>query len=270
MQIDSRCRGVTRDTPCPATRIAERNRVKDLVVVDSLLGEPSSTSNGKLNLIATQGFVGDGITMINVSRLTEINCCWLSENWYCNGIPCEDTDVLLTNFLSFKNHEGVAVRTTGDTHGITGSWTFDYINSTSARNNVDFSPDEFICPDCFVHNTSVVPTGMYDPDTGRGCKVYIPGGNDGRGGPNPLIAAGEPGAGQASNMAGAGEDGSDIGANIVFRVGNRVTTDRKLWNQQTGAFPCGAIVAGVNDMAGSSCFDVHERLNVGMNGCEIP
>ncbi len=74
----------------------------------------------------------------------------------------------------------------------------------------------------------------------------------------------------SSNMATAGEGGLPIGANIVYRIEDGVTTDRKLWNQRTGEFPCGAIVAGVNDVAGASCFDAHTRMRVGVAGCPIP
>ena len=47
-------------------------------------------------------------------------------------------------------------------------------------------------------------------------------------------------------------------------------TNQPLWNPSTGEFPGGAIVPGVNDIAGSSRFDVHKRLNVNTNGCSFP
>lgn len=74
----------------------------------------------------------------------------------------------------------------------------------------------------------------------------------------------------ASSAFAAGENGSTIGASIVYRVVDSVDTDRKLWNQRTGAFPCGAVVPGVNDLPGASCFDAHERFRVGVRGCAIP
>jgi hypothetical protein len=73
-----------------------------------------------------------------------------------------------------------------------------------------------------------------------------------------------------SNLAGAGEGGAAIGANIVYRAVDGVLTDRKLWDQRTGRVPCGAIVSGVNDIAGASCFDANERMRVGFGGCPIP
>jgi parallel beta-helix repeat protein len=74
---------------------------------------------------------------------------------------------------------------------------------------------------------------------------------------------------QSSPMKGAGKNGEDIGANILKRYEEGVLTDQALWDQETGAFPCGAIVSGLNDVSSSSCFDVHERLNVNANGCTL-
>jgi hypothetical protein len=73
-----------------------------------------------------------------------------------------------------------------------------------------------------------------------------------------------------SNMHGEGQDGADIGANILYRYENGQLTDEPLWNPETGAFPHGAVIEGMNDAAGNSAFDVHERLNVNTNGCRLP
>jgi hypothetical protein len=72
-----------------------------------------------------------------------------------------------------------------------------------------------------------------------------------------------------SPMKGAGTDGRDIGANIVNRYQNGTLTSTPLWNRDTGAFPCGAIVAGVND-GSIACSNLHRRLNVNTNGCRLP
>jgi hypothetical protein len=74
----------------------------------------------------------------------------------------------------------------------------------------------------------------------------------------------------SSPMKGAGKNGGDIGANILYRYENGVLTSTPLWDPSTGAFPCGAIVAGINDVAGGSCSNVHERLNINCNGCSFP
>ncbi|CAN5783597.1 hypothetical protein BH11MYX2_BH11MYX2_24860 [soil metagenome] len=93
----------------------------------------------------------------------------------------------------------------------------------------------------------IIPTGVGDSD-GKGL-VYIP---------------------ATSTPHGVGAGGADIGANLVYRRYNGAASTQKLWNQRTGAFPCGAIVSGVNDVAGKSCFDLHKRMRVGVAGCAIP
>jgi hypothetical protein len=74
-------------------------------------------------------------------------------------------------------------------------------------------------------------------------------------------------------MRAAGGGGADIGARIVNRYVDGTLTDEPLWDPTTGAFPCGAIVEGVNDEAthpGATCSTVHERLHVGAEGCALP
>ena len=56
-----------------------------------------------------------------------------------------------------------------------------------------------------------------------------------------------------SPMKGAGTDGRDIGATIVNRYQNGTLTSTPLWNRDTGAFPCGAIVAGVDGRCHPVC-----------------
>ncbi len=65
-----------------------------------------------------------------------------------------------------------------------------------------------------------------------------------------------------SPMKGAGAGGTDIGANILFRYEDGTLTSSQLWDTSTAQFTCGAIIAGVNDIADDSCSDVHERLNI--------
>jgi len=89
---------------------------------------------------------------------------------------------------------------------------------------------------------------MRDPGLGS-CIVYLPPGSPARG---------------------AGAEGADIGASIVYRYQDGQLTTQPLWDTQTGKFPCGAIVPGVNDVVGKSCTNVHERLHVGTSGCALP
>jgi hypothetical protein len=87
-----------------------------------------------------------------------------------------------------------------------------------------------------------------DPQLGS-CKLWIP---------------------DNSPMKRRGANGADIGANVLYRYENGVLTTQPLWNPVTGEFPHGAIVPGINDIAGSSAFDVHQRLNINTNGCSFP
>ena len=73
-----------------------------------------------------------------------------------------------------------------------------------------------------------------------------------------------------SPLKGAGSGGVDIGATILYRYENGVLTTTPLWDQTTGAWPFGATVAGINDVAGASAFDVHKRANINFNGCAFP
>lgn len=116
-----------------------------------------------------------------------------------------------------------------------GTW-----GSGTSGTNPDGSPVRLASPPA--------PPGDVDPRLGA-CMAWIP---------------------ESSPMKQKGAGGSDIGANILYRYENGVLTNIPLWNPQTGAFPCGAVVAGVNDAPGRSCFDVHKRLNVNANGCLLP
>jgi hypothetical protein len=76
--------------------------------------------------------------------------------------------------------------------------------------------------------------------------------------------------GQSSPLRGAAGVDGDVGANVVFRSVNGLLTTEPLWDPATGAFPCGAIVAGINDDPSQSCSGVHARFRVGSAGCPLP
>nr|MBI4156194.1 DUF4082 domain-containing protein [Candidatus Woesearchaeota archaeon] len=127
-----------------------------------------------------------------------------------------------------------------------GSWAYglDYVNSFN--NAIAFSPSG---SDQYITNEKNI-----DPQLGT-CKVWVPDNS-------PMKRAGK-------DLNGDGIR-EDIGANILYRYENGVLTNKPLWDKTTGQFPCGAIIPGVNDIAGSSCFDVNKRLNVNTNGCSFP
>jgi len=65
-----------------------------------------------------------------------------------------------------------------------------------------------------------------------------------------------------SNMSGAGKNGADIGANVLYRYNDQnELTDELLWDPETGAFPHGTVIEGINDVPGDSLFDLGERVN---------
>lgn len=69
--------------------------------------------------------------------------------------------------------------------------------------------------------------------------------------------------GSAAKIAGRG-------ATILYRYTNGILTNVPLWDTLTGAFPFGDIVLGVNDVPGSSLFDLHSRLHINSGGCSFP
>jgi hypothetical protein len=73
---------------------------------------------------------------------------------------------------------------------------------------------------------------------------------------------------QGSALKGAANGDRDIGATIVHRYHDGKLTRLPLWDPATGAFPCGAVVAGIND-GPIRCTNVHERLNVSAHGCHL-
>lgn len=130
------------------------------------------------------------------------------------------------------------------THGMhvqeQDSWSVGYSNAYN-NSSANFSPND----------ANVTNSTQIDPQLGS-CRVFIP---------------------DSSPMKGAGKNGADIGANVLYAYENGVLTNKPLWDTSVdnGRFiGCGAIIPGVNDIAGQSCFDVHKRLNVNYNGCSLP
>jgi hypothetical protein len=162
-----------------------------------------------------------------------------------SGAPGYDTSFNLSNSLFWNSARGIEVAVVREP---VVSWLVEYSNIV-ANSVYDFYPYE-TPSDTSGHiqaSMSVVPTGI---GLGFGqCMVFIP---------------------SSSNMKGRGKNGADIGANILYRYQDGVLTNQTLWNPTTGEFPHGAIVPGLNDVSGSSAFDVHKRLNVNYNGCSLP
>jgi hypothetical protein len=73
-----------------------------------------------------------------------------------------------------------------------------------------------------------------------------------------------------SPLKGAGSGGADIGATVLYEYQGGVLTGTPLWTATGAPAFAGAIVPGLNDVAGSSLFDVGGRLNINQNGCSFP
>ena len=126
------------------------------------------------------------------------------------------------------------------------SWSIDHSNAVGS--DADWGVGESIGDTSgHVQRSYDVDPGAMGRDEGQ-CLLWIPAG---------------------SPMKGAGADGEDIGANIVYRYENGVLTDTPLWDRSTGAFPCGAIVEGIND-GDRACANLHRRVNANTNGCALP
>lgn len=221
---------------------------------------------------------------IMFSSPTTGSVCW-------TGGPSFPCTVNLTNNLSFGN-TGFGIR--WNTGKYTSTATSNDTNGNTAGN---FSTGSSTVTQVPNPQATTAPTkiGL----ALNKCIAYVPCGNDGKGGQNPYTGdvANCTGA-NASNMAGAGNGttggrANDIGASIVWEytglAGSAPTLSAtKLWNQTTGAFPCGATVndstLSTNAATGTdpnyyynntqACGNVHKRLNIGPDGiyggCSIP
>ena len=144
-----------------------------------------------------------------------------------DGAPTSYVDNLLVTHSSSVNASGVNISGQVD-WSVSYTAIFNYSSNTPALTSSNITNERTDNPQL------------------SSCKVFIP---------------------ANSPLKGVGKDRADIGANVLYRYADGVLTTTPLWDPATGAFPCGAKVVGVNDVAGASCFDVHQRLNVNANGC---
>ncbi len=202
------------------------------------------------NDVYIENYVGVDNYMSMFSRATDLTIT--NATFYSNAttglradkpsnVTLDNANVTATNVLTFNNWQGFY---------LIGQDSILINYSNSHGNSTNYYPSESNISDNsgnIRNSVSITPAKM-GLETNQ-CIVYVP---------------------PDSNMKGEGKGGGDIGANVVYRYVDGILTDEKLWDQTTGQFPCGAIVSGINDIEGDSCFDVYERLNVGVNGCPIP
>jgi Right handed beta helix region/Protein of unknown function (DUF1565) len=190
-------------------------------------------------------------TVENLTVWGGANSGFIADNGYdvrrggrgCNGHGCtlqETPGITLRNSLVVNANGGYAVANASEFATRAFSFSYGWANSkgtwragTELRDAATTPPDS---------------PGDVDPQLGS-CRVFIP---------------------DTSPMKRKGKDGADVGANVLYRYQDGVLTTTPLWDPTTGEFPHGAVIAGVNDVAGQNVFDVHKRLNVNANGCQLP
>lgn len=146
-----------------------------------------------------------------------------------------EVDPAGTSNAGFLSHDG----------NPSGPWSGTYLNAWGHTNN--YGPNEGSTPPFGSSTGQWVQPLSVDPQLGP-CRVFIPEGS-------PMWL----------------EDGNCIGAQILYRYEGGVLTEQPLWNPQSGAFPHGALIDGVNGPHdGEVCCNVHRRLNVNCNGCSLP
>jgi hypothetical protein len=156
----------------------------------------------------------------------------------CNAqtAPCGNgaSSTHIVNSLALDNAAGGFYIVTAQQEG---GWSNDHSNAYN--NSPNYSPSS---------SAYLTASMMVNPLLG-GCIAWVP---------------------DASAMKLRGRDGADIGANVLYRYEKGRLTTAPLWDASSGGFPRGALVSGVNDIAGQSAFDIHQRLNVNTNGCAFP
>jgi hypothetical protein len=232
-------------------------------------GEVPADNNQFLGNISLNGYLGLGVRARGDTNETQPHNITLRDNVVINPIHRAYTFFGMLNgrcdnctAIGSRTQYGFTVLVEAGGLG-SGTYSFFANNSLAVNNalegfyitlpawNVSFSnsfgnnPNYYPSMSQDINYTNPV---SLDPNLGT-CFVWIPDG---------------------SPMKKAGVGGKDIGANILYRYQDGVLTSIPLWEQGTGKFPCGAIVLGLNDVSGSSCSDVHKRLNVNANGCAFP
>lgn len=199
--------------------------------------DPSTLTVSELSIrdcvaVATsKGFALGGVENASLENLTSSSASEVDYHLY--RMPENSgmkSSVKLSNSLNF------GVGGTGVWVEQQTEWSVDHCNSHG--NDANYLP-------------AAGPTAStsLDPKMG-GCLVYLPPG---------------------SPMLGAGAKGGDIGANVRFALENGALTSTRLWTPSSGIFfGCGAAVSGNGLGQGNVCRDVHQRLNVGADGCALP
>jgi hypothetical protein len=204
----------------------------DQIVSDPLLSNDVAVGSA-------QGFASQGVVAGVIENATSINASdtGLALLLEAENVGLTSSAIARQSLAVTGAGVGAAVPPFGFHAAGQASWQFARCNSFGAM--TAFAPMD----------GHVMAGGVLDPMLG-GCLVYVPSG---------------------SPMKGQG-GAPDIGANVVYRYQGGVLTGEKLWDQTSGAFPCGAVIPGLSDAANidASCVGVGARLHVGAGGCAVP
>ncbi len=142
-----------------------------------------------------------------------------------SGLQPVTSSVTFRNCLSVSNYDRGIYVEYGGSYPV-DTWLVDYCNAYA--NYAPYYP---------ATHANITNSTALNPNLDAS-KIYIP---------------------ASSPMVGAGYGGADIGANIKYRYADGTITGTPLWASDS-TFPHGAAITGLNDTAGNSCVNVHERL----------
>src|SRR5262245_45456959 len=158
----------------------------------------------------------------------------------CGPSNPDGCSVIARAVLSLGHRDGDGFRVSGQER-----WLIDW--SVASGNRVDYAPPEPPDDDAgHIRHSRTVDV----PEIGLGdgqCLIRVP---------------------HRSALMNAAGKARNIGSTILDRYRDGRLTPQALWDPATGAFPCGAVVAGIND-GPIRCTNVHERLNVNAHGCRL-
>ena len=173
----------------------------------------------------------------NITSIQSTGCFW-------SGTDSQSPDNAFSlhgeNLLCIRSQGGSEIALQPAVRNSDDTWSIDYLNWYRDLGEPVWPPSE---PGFFLTNDFNI-----DPQMG-GCVAWIP---------------------TSSPMKGAGKGGADLGANVLYKYEDGILGSDPLWDWDGSFLGCGAIVSGLNDSAGESCFDVHERLNINTGGCDFP
>jgi hypothetical protein len=181
----------------------------------------------------------------------------IGSQYFALGLYATPPSVLIENVTILSAQESALfLRQKAPCSDIEQGCGFILRNAAIQNSNIlvkkdDDYPGDYIIANSNFYQTTILPNETIDDGAGvlqRNIRV-----NPGLEGPFIWVSEDSP-------LKGAGYNKDDIGANIIYRYENGKLTSEPLWNLETGAFPCGAILEGINNDGG--CSSIHERLGI--------